>query len=182
MDEFRIVTAINNARKGIAQYLEIMDLLWHVDVSRDRNFQRKYNAFYRLRQRPKEWYEVYFSYMESGKENPPSFDSTIDYIFAALGRYEPSFSSKLVAALDPNQPVWDKFVLRQINQKPPPFGAQNRVERAKIVYRNIRRWYEDYLPTEEARRVIELFDREVKDHDRVTNLKKVDFVLWQIRA
>ncbi len=55
MDESNIVTAINSARKGIAQYLEIMDLLPHVDVSRDRNFQRKYNAFYRVRQRPSEW-------------------------------------------------------------------------------------------------------------------------------
>lgn len=182
MDESRIVIAINKARKGIAQYLEIMDLLRHVDVSRDRNFQRKYNAFYRVRQRPKEWYELYFSHMESGKANPPSFDSTIDYIFTVLGRYEPSFSSKLVATLDPHQPVWDEFILRHTNQKPPLYGTKNRVERAKVVYRNIQRWYEQYLPTEEARRVIELFDREVKDHERVTDLKKVDFVLWQIRA
>jgi len=159
-----------------------MELLRHVDVSHDRNFQRKYNAFYRVRQRPRGWYELYFSYMESGKANPPSFDSTIDYIFTALGRYEPSFSSKLVATLDPDQPVWDEFVLRHTNQKPLPYGTKNRVERAKVVYRNIQRWYEQYLPTEEARRVIELFDREVEDHDKVTNLKKVDFVLWQIRA
>lgn len=45
MDESRILAAINSARKGIAQYLEIMELLPDVDVSRDRNFQRKYNAF-----------------------------------------------------------------------------------------------------------------------------------------
>lgn len=83
MDESRIVSAINKGRKGIAQYLEIMNLLRHVDVSRDRNIQR---------------------------------------------------------------------------------------------------WYEQYLPTEEARRVIELFDREVIDHYKVTSLTKVDFVLWQIRA
>jgi hypothetical protein len=182
VDESQIATAIEKARKGIAQYLEIMDLLPYVDVSRDRTFQRKYNAFYRVRQRPKEWYELYFSYMESGKANPPSFDSTIDYIFAALGRCEPSFSSKLVATLDPHQPVWDEFVLRHTNQKSPLYGTKNRVEKAKVVYRNIQRWYEQYLPTEEARRVIEHFDREVTDHDRVTNLKKVDFVLWQIRA
>ena len=182
MDESQVVTAINKARKGIVQYLELMDLRLHVDVSRDRSFQRKYNAFYRVRQRPKEWYELYFSYMESCKANPPSFDSTIDYLFAALGRYEPSFSSKLVATLDPYQPVWDEFVLRNTNQKPPPYAAKNRVERAKVVYRNVQRWYVEYLPTGEARRVIELFDREVKDHDRVTNLKKIDFVLWQIRA
>lgn len=182
MEQSQIMAAIKDARKGISQYLELMDLLPRVDVSRDRTFQRKYNAFYRVRQRPREWYELYFSYMESGKANPPSFDSTIDYIFTALGRYEPSFSSKLVATLDPHRPVWDQFVLRHTRHKPPAYGTKSRLEKAKVVYRNIQRWYEQYLSSEEARYVIEQFAREVADHDRVTDLKKIDFVLWQLRA
>jgi hypothetical protein len=120
--------------------------------------------------------------MERGKAKPPSFDSALDHIFAVLGRYEPSFSSKLVATLDPNQPVWDEFVLRNTNQTPPSYTAKNRVEMAKVVYRGVQRWYEAYLPTGAARRVIELFDREVEDHERVTDLKNVDFVLWQMRG
>ena len=182
MDESLVVAAINKARKGIAQYLEIMDLLPHVDVSRDRTFPRRYNAFYKVRQRPEEWYELYFAYLESGRTCLPSFDSTIDYILCALGRYEPSFSSKLVATLDPHQPVWDKFVLRNTSQKPPPYGAEDRIGKPKVVYRNIQSWYEQYLPSAEARYVISLFGREVQDHHRVTNLKKIDFVLWQMRA
>jgi hypothetical protein len=46
MDESLVVAAITRARKGITQYLEIMDLRLQVDVSHDRDFQRKYNAFY----------------------------------------------------------------------------------------------------------------------------------------
>jgi hypothetical protein len=41
MDEALVIAAITRARKGIAQYLEIMDLRLQVDVSRDREFQRK---------------------------------------------------------------------------------------------------------------------------------------------
>jgi hypothetical protein len=182
VDESKITTAINSARKGIAQYLEIMALLPHVDVSRDRNFQRKYNTFYRVRQRTKKWYEVYFSYMQNNKASPPSFDSTIDYIFDTLNRCEPSFSSKLVATLDPNSPIWDKFVLKNTDQKPPAYYKVGRIEIAKTVYRNIQRWYEHYLSTNEGQRLIMLFDQEVENHNRVSNLKKVDFVLWQIRA
>ncbi|MBI4659735.1 MAG: hypothetical protein HY735_12920 [Verrucomicrobia bacterium] len=159
-----------------------MELLPHVDVSRDRNFQRKYNAFYRVRQRSEGWYEQYCAYLESGKASPPSFDSTIHYMFSALGRCEPSFCSKLVATLNPHQPVWDKFVLRNTNQEPPPYGTKDRVARAKVVYRNIQNWYEQYLPSLEARYVVSVFNREVQDHHRITNLKKIDFVLWQIRA
>jgi len=182
VDESQVVAAINKARKGIAQYLEIMGLLPNVDVSRDRNFQRKYNAFYRVRQRPKEWYELYFSYLESSKAKAPTFDTVIDHLFSALGRYEPSFSSKLVATLDPHQPVWDRFVLKNTGQKSPYYTAKDRIEKAKIVYRSIQAWYQEYMRSEEGRNVIGIFNREVQDHQRVTDLKKIDFVLWQTRA
>jgi len=177
MDESQVVAAINKARKGIAQYLEIMGLLPNVDVGRDRNFQRMYNAFYRVRQRPREWYELYFSYLESSKSSPPTFDTVIDHLFSALGRYEPSFSSKLVATLDPHQPVWDKFVLENTGQNPPSYGARDRIEKAKIVYRSIQGWYREYVHSEEGRNVIGIFNREVQDHQRVADLKKIDFVL-----
>lgn len=181
MDDRQILEAINRARNGIEQYLQIMDMLPRVDVSQDCAFQRKYKAFYKVR-RGEDWCRVYFSYMESGKVNPPSFESTIDHIFTTLRSYEPSFSSKLVATLDPHQPIWDEFVIRHTEQKPPRYGVKDRVERAKVVYRSIQQWYQRYLETDEAKRVIELFDQEVEEYDRVTDLKKFDFVLWQTRG
>lgn len=111
MNKAEIVTAIEKARRGIGQYLEIMDLLPRVDVRTDRDFQKRYNAFYRVRQRSEEWYAVYFAYLEKHKRRKTSFDQVLDHLHAELGRYEPSFSSKLVATLDPEQPVWDRFVL-----------------------------------------------------------------------
>jgi hypothetical protein len=182
VEESEVVIAVNKARNGIAQYLEIISSLPDVDVSRDRDFQRKYNAFYRVRQRPKQWYELYFSYLESSKTKVPSFDTVIDYLFSGLGRYEPSFSSKLVATLDPHQPIWDKFVLKNTGQRAPDYTARDRLEKAKTVYRSIQAWYEQYIGSEKGRTVIRVFNREIQDHQRLTDLKKIDFVLWQTRA
>ncbi len=182
MDELQLVAAIGKARKGIAQYLELMELLPAVDVSRDRNFQRKYNAFYRVRQRSIEWYRLYYSFMEQSKLKPPTFDTALRHFYAELGRVESSFSSKLVATLDPEQPIWDRFVLKNTGQKAPSYGAKDRLERTKIVYRNIQKWYKEYLGSEEGKAAVSIFDREVQKHRMLTDLKKIDFILWQIRA
>ena len=182
MDETQITTAIEKARKGIRQYLEIMWLLPLVDVSRDRAFQRKFNAFYRVRQRPREWYEEYYSYLESNKGGTPKFDDVLDQIFLNLGKYEPSFSSKLVATLDPYQPVWDSFVLKNTDQKAPLYTDKNRVAKAKIVYMGIQDWYANYIASPEGKIVIAAFDSLVAENESITDIKKVDFILWQTRS
>ena len=182
MDESQVVDAVAKARKGIAQYLAIMDSVHRVDVRRSRDFQKQYNAFYRVRQRPSEWYEAYFEYLERSKKTRPQFGRALDYLWSRLGRYEPSFSSKLVATLDPDLPVWDRFVLKNTGQKAPAYAALDRVQKAKAVYRSIQSWYEGYLCSDEGQSVLSVFDREVEEHHRLTDLKKVDFVLWQTRA
>jgi hypothetical protein len=109
MEEDHVIGAIKKAQKGISQYLEIMDLFPKVNVAENDDFQRKFNAFYRVRQRSSEWYTEYFSSMQQWKGSKPSFDHVLDHLSRVTGRYEPSFSSKLVATVDPEQPVWDIF-------------------------------------------------------------------------
>ena len=182
MEKDEIVTAIKLARKGINQYLAIMEMFPSVDVSVDKTFQRRFNAFYRIRQRPEKWYSEYYSFMESSKNNPVRFEAVLDRIYGVLGRYEPSFSSKLAATLDPNEPVWDKYVLRNTGQKAPYYTAFNKLERAKTVFENIRKWYAKHMQSAEGKMMIELFNNIVREHDRITNIKKVDFILWKTRS
>lgn len=135
MEEERIVEAIKSARKGIRQYLEIMSLISKVNVAEDRDFQRKFNAFYRVRQRPPHWYRAYFSYLETSKGNKASFDDVLDKLQALTGRYEPSFASKFVATLDPEQPVWDVWVLRNTHTRVPSYSSKTKIAEAKVAYR-----------------------------------------------
>ena len=112
MQKKDIIRAIEMARSGIRQYLDIMTIFPTVDVSINRVFQRRFNHFYRIKQRSKDWYSEYYSFMERGKENPPRFEKVLDHLHLTLGRYEPSFSSKLAATLNPEEPVWDQYVIR----------------------------------------------------------------------
>lgn len=182
MEEHEITAAIERAGRGIGQYLAITELFPRVDVSADCDFQRQFNAFYRVRQRPREWYEEYYSFMERSKTTPVRFEEVLDHLNDTLGRYEPSFSSKLAATLDPREPVWDSIILRNTGQTAPSYTARNKVQRAKEVFQSIREWYADFMQSEEGRLVIATFDRLVEEHDRITDIKKIDFVLWQTRA
>ena len=182
MEAPEIIAAIDRAHKGIRQYLEIMDLFPSVDVSVDCYFQRIFNAFYRVRQRKREWYEEYYSFMERNKSTPVPFEKVLDHLKNTLGRYEPSFSSKLAATLNPYEPVWDRFVLNNTGQTAPSYTASNKIQRAKEIFHNIRKWYAKYLVSEEGKHVIATFNRLVEKHDRITDIKKIDFVLWQTRA
>jgi hypothetical protein len=182
MEEEQIVEAIKKARKGITQYLEIMELFPEVNVVDNNDFQRKFNALYRVRQRSREWYLAYFSFMEGHKGSRPTFGDVLDDLYKSTGRYEPSFSSKLVATLDPEQPIWDVWVLTNTGIRVPSYASESKVEHAKAAYVAIQGWYRQFLNSKDGELVLRVFDRIVPEHARVTDLKKVDFVLWQTRA
>jgi len=124
MEKREIAALIEKARKGIAQYLEIMQLFPSVNVAEDRDFQRKFNAFYRIQRRPEIWYETYYSFFQQAKGQNTTFNSVLDHMQRSLNRCEPSFSSKLIATLDPGQPVWDKFVLEFTKIKKPQYTSR----------------------------------------------------------
>ena len=182
MDKKQIEEAIDKAQKGIGQYLGIMGMLYSVDVSTDRGFQKKYNAFYRVRQRTEDWYQTYYSFLENNKYSSVSFANAIDYLNNNLGRYEPSFSSKLVATINPFKPVWDEYVLNNTGHTAPSYRSPSKIDDAKVAYQSIERWYVEFLQSDIGRLCVTTFNEKVIRYYEITDLKKVDFILWQTRA
>lgn len=180
MDQSLINISLKKAKPGLEKYLKIMKLIKVTDVSQNEEFQRLFNGFYRIRQRPKIFYEKYYSFMEKNKDTPLSFEKTLRYIYNELGRMEPSFSSKLVATLNPNMPIWDSIVLKNLNLKAPAYYRKNRLEEMITLYDDIVNYYNHLLDTGTGKLIIELFDQEYPN-TVITNVKKVDFVLWQNR-
>jgi flagellar assembly factor FliW len=178
----KIREVIERARKGIAQYLEIMELFSNTDMSTDKDFQRKFNGFYRIRQRPPEWYEQYYSYMQSQKDKNPTFSNVLIHFYSILGRYEPSFSSKLVATIDVNSPVWDSVVLRYTGIKTPLYTSKSKVDQAEAIYKKLQEWHDRHMRSDHGKLILQTFEEMVPEHKRISDLKKIDFVLWQNRA
>lgn len=182
MEDGHVVDALNRAKNGITQYLNLMEELYSTDVSTDKDFQRKYNAFYGVIKRKQEWYCVYFCLLERYKYGRPDFALILDEIRKALDKYEPSFSSKLLATINPWKPVWDKYVLKNTGHRPPLYTSKNKFEKAKDAYHSIERWYERFMSSDEARNWISLFNQHISEYYKITDIKKIDFILWQIRS
>ncbi len=159
-----------------------MELFPDTDVSRDRYFQRKFNGFYRIKQRPAAWYEEYYTYMQSQKGQNPTFSAVLRHLHSVLKRYEPSFSSKLVATIDPNAPVWDSIVLKYVGIKPPLFTSRTKVDEAEAAYKKLQEWHERHMRSDHGKLILRIFEEMVPEHERISDLKKIDFVLWQSRA
>ncbi|MDP9530333.1 hypothetical protein [Pseudomonas protegens] len=176
-----VTDAIQKAKPGIAKYLALMNRYGQVNVTSDTDFQRAYNGFYRMRQRTPVYYQAYYQLMEQLRGTKPGFDTVIDALYAATGRFEPSFSSKMVATLDPHKPVWDMYVLQNLGLKAPTGNSKTKLDDLKKCYFAIEGWYQDFLGTSEARNWIQQFDSLVADHAHFTQLKKIDLILWQTR-
>lgn len=114
-----MATDWDGVKAGLSQYKAIMEMLNAVDVSKDRTFQKQFNHFYRMRQRSPEFYSAFYSKLQASKGRCPTFAEVLDYFWEQLHRVEPSFSSKLVATINPNLPVWDQQVLKNLKLKAP---------------------------------------------------------------
>lgn len=163
---------------GIERYRFIMEKVQRVDVSLDEGFQKTYENFYTLGRYPKEFRRDYFVYMERVKEIKPSFEETLSY-FLKYGTLEVSFSSKLVHTLDPEQPIWDRNVTdRHFGYKIPTYGTKDREKKMLDRYMRYKRDFFKYVASDDGKAVIRAFD-EAFPKTGFTDLKKVDFVLWQ---
>ena len=98
---------------GFDKYKQIMETVRKTDVSTDPDFQRTFNAFYRVR-RNAEWRKAYYDLFETAKDSNPSFESIIRTIYEATDNIEASFSSKMLATINPDKTIWDRYVMQNL--------------------------------------------------------------------
>jgi hypothetical protein len=167
-------------KNGVDKYISIMKEFRSYDVSQNMEFQKSYNGFYRIRQRSTDFYKCYYDYMERGKNSSLIFKDVVEYFNNRFNRIEASFSSKLLATINPNMPVWDSIVLKNLGLKPPAYYKTNRLENIISMYTDITNWYKEYLMTRNSVEILKVFDSIYPD-TKLTCVKKIDFVLWSIR-
>jgi hypothetical protein len=168
--------------EGIKKYRYIMDSLRGVDVSKDGDFQTRYNHFYRVQRRGKAWYAEYYSFMERNKNNKAlGLEEILCHLYRCFERVEFSFSSKILATINPDMPIWDKQVMENAGLRLPPGADKKRkLEESIISYANLTAWYGEYMKSENGKRMIELFDASYPGAS-ISDTRKIDFVLWQMR-
>ena len=162
---------------GIEKYKWIMTRVHECDISADPVFQKTFNGYYRIRQKPSGFYQTFYRYLEENKDNASlSFEDVVTYLYRECGSIYASFSSKLLATVNPNMPVWDKFVLQNLGLRAPYCYESDRLRKTVLLYQKICDWYR----TDEASQKLEQFTLKFPGVD-ITDVKKIDFVLWATR-
>ena len=136
------------ASLGLDKYQYIMDRVKKTDVSKDSDFQKSFNGFYLIR-RNEAWRNIYYEYFERVKSEIPTFSNIITYLYETTGNIEPSFSSKMLASIFPEKPIWDRYVVQNLNLKLEGATKQEKLENAIALYADIEVFYADFLKTED---------------------------------
>jgi len=175
----QIDCALLRVESGLEKYLSLQDSLKKVDVSNNRDFQKRFNHFYRVR-RNNDWQSQFYKILQEHKNKEISFASALRKIHKNTGRFEASFASKLVATVHPDKPVIDKFVLENASLKLPYSSAKDRERKIISVYSDLETKFKDFLKTENGKYLVNQF--QVKfPNAKITKIKMVDLILWQTR-
>ncbi|MHC1742631.1 MAG: hypothetical protein AB9873_06310 [Syntrophobacteraceae bacterium] len=179
MTESDINKELSKSENGLRRYCWIQEQVHKNDVSTTREFQKTYNGFYRVR-RNAQGQSVSYKLMEEAKIRESGFQQMLLELKQRTGRLESSFASKLVATLHPDRPVIDKFVLEHFGLSLPHQYETDRELKAVKVYQMFVGKYAGFMSQHNARVICDRFTARYPWAD-ITDLKKVDLVLWQSR-
>lgn len=179
---------------GIDKYLKVI----MPANPEDPEFQKNYAVFYRLSRRKQAWKDNYFKLLCAQKTNPKEVGDILAELYEPNKYIEISFASKMIATFNPNMPIIDKWVLINLdlnatwsatkrNWYKTNVSEEKRIEDAVDLYNSLDIWYKDYIKSSDGEELISRFNQklsksfEESDFKKISNTKKIDFLLWQYR-
>ena len=144
-------------------------------------FQRAFNGYYRIR-RNEEWRKHYYDLFVNAKNAHYSFEHIISELYKRTGNVEASFSSKMLATIDSSKPIWDQYVLQNLGLELTGKTQIEKLENAVTIYNRIVAWYTEYLKSSAAQENINVFDQILPEYAWISNVKKIDCLLWSMRG
>ena len=186
-----VIEAVSKLSKTdyIEKYVNLMEEFQKSKAPSSKSFRKDFIAYYRFRGVSDEWLDLYFSLFSLCKKNNIFyFNYVLDSIhsFSYEGHFDrrvhPVFASKMIATVYPNMPIYDSHVISVLNLK--TVDADNdeyRIVQAKQNYNEIVRCYAMIYGLEIEKIGISAFDAVFPDYkDLVSNVKKIDFILWAV--
>lgn len=166
---------------GLQKYLRIQsEVSGNQEIHNSQNFRKRFNHFYRVRRRAS-WQEVFYALFGRARQEKLGFRDVLEALQRETGRYEASFASKLVATLNPIEPIIDSVVLKNLGMKLPKATSPNRIEEIRQVHTDLKIALNAFLQTEDGKYLVGQF-KKMYPLATITNIKMLDLVLWQTRT
>ena len=183
LDKAAIIVKKPEISIGLERYKFFRENLFVEDITKDQRYQNEFRTFYQMRRfYSDDFAKQFFEILESLKtEKELSYEEVLMRLYEIRGTFEMSFSSKLLHTIFPEYPIWDSVVTRNhFNIKGPYNSCKDKRAVCVSRYAIFKARFYEYLDTKEGRELIKLFDAQFPDNG-ISNVKKVDFILWQDR-
>ncbi len=170
-------------QEGYDDYLYIMKNM-HIF---DDEFKKKFASFYKLHQgmRNINHKKSFFNLLKDCiKNNQDDYTTVLNKLSFKTGRNEMSFASKIVASVNAQKPVIDKIVLGHFKINRPSYGdLKHRISKSININNEIEEEYHEFLKSKIGKYLMNIFNKKIKQQHnfKITNIKKLDFILWQTR-
>ena len=167
---------------GLKKFDYIKENLYKCDISKKEEFQTAFDSFYRVR-RNQEWRKIFFNYFEKVKMNKNiKFEEILQYMYDHTEDHsiEASFCSKMLSTINPDMPIWDQFVLKNLHLKVEGKTKPERFKSTIETYYKIVEKEENMLKEKEIQESVKAFRDYFKEY-KLSDIKILDYLLWSNR-
>lgn len=165
---------------GLDKYKEIRENYKKCDISTDREFITNFNSLYKIR-RDGTWQKHFYNYFEKVKKDPHiDFETILKEISGKKGDIEASFSSKMLATINPNMPIWDKYVIKNLKLRVTGETRDEKIKSTIETYKYLIKKEKELLEDPVVKDSISEFRKIFPDYD-LTDIKILDYILWNNR-
>ncbi len=165
---------------ALDKYDYIRNNLYNTDISTDDKYQKTFNSFFRVR-RNERWRKKFYKYFEKVKNNKNiSFETIVKDLLLETGNIEASFSSKLLATINTNMPIWDQYILKNLDLKVKGITKEERLDSVIDLYNEIIKKEQAMLSDPKIRKTVKEFKDYFPEYD-LSDIKILDYILWNLR-
>jgi len=177
----QIDAALPKLGDGVRRYRELQTTIHAAKFSASLPFRRKYCYFYGITpHRDAQWQSQFFDLLVSVRYAPMVFSDALDELHNRTRCVEASFASKLVASVNTDLPVIDKYVLLNAGLRLPYPSHSARIAEIKRLYAKLDSMMRSFLGTPDGRHLVAEFGVRYST-TLISEIKMLDFVLWQTR-
>ena len=83
----------------------------------------------------------------------------------------------MLATINPNKPIWDKYVLKHLKIRVKEKDKDKKIEEAINIYKKIEEKYKEYLEDNNIKETINRIKKILND-ERISDIKILDFIIF----
>lgn len=166
---------------GLDKYQFLLDNKDTITISSDHDFARVFNSYFKVRKAFR-WQHAFFDVFELNKNNVDiTFKELLEQVYNQVRTFEASYVSKMLHLINPNKPIWDKYVLNYYGLKSPHGKDSERIEKISKVYHQLEINTQKELNKDSVQKQLDIFDQWLPEYTHISSVKKLDTLIWKIR-